>query len=821
MVALRRELDFRVLFEACPAAVLVLQADAPRFTIAAASDAYLRATMTRREHIVGRGLFEVFPANPDDPDATGTSNLRASLDRVLASRAPDTMAVQKYDIRRPASEGGGFEERHWSPMNLPVLSADGEVICLLHRVEDVTELVRMSRLGQAMENEIVLRSRELDEANPELRRANGRLAELDRAKTVFFSDISHEFRTPLTLLLGPLQDLLDDPGLPPVHWERLALMRQSALRLLRLVNALLEFAQIEAGRLQARYAPTDLGTFTAELAEMFRPIIERAGLALEVDCPPISEPAWVDRTMWEKIVSNLLSNAFKFTVAGRIGVRLGEDGRGHVLSVSDTGTGIPPDERPRIFERFHRVQGGRARTHEGTGIGLSLVQELVKLHGGSVGVDSEVDAGTTFTIVVPRGAGHVSADARVAADGRGEPGGFAGALADEVSRWLPVEDGAQCKQQAATASGPTASDLPRILVVDDNRDLRAYTSRILAERYAVDQAADGAAALEAVKLDPPDLILSDVMMPRLDGLGLIRELRADPATRSIPIVLLSARAGEDAAVEGLDAGADDYLAKPFSARELLARVRTNLELARMRRQLVVELERKNKELDAFSYSVSHDLRAPLRSIDGFSQAILEDQADRLDDRGRDYLRRVRAAAQRMAALIDDLLELSRVSRHEMVRRPVDLTRLAEEVTAELRRADPERRVEVHIQSDLEVDGDRQLLRVALENLLGNAWKFTARTAMPLIEVGAEGRDGEPVHYVRDNGAGFDMQYVDKLFRPFQRLHGVNEFPGTGIGLATVHRIVDRHGGRVWAEGGLGRGATVHFTLPPARQGGGS
>ncbi len=229
-------------------------------------------------------------------------------------------------------------------------------------------------------------------------------------------------------------------------------------------------------------------------------------------------------------------------------------------------------------------------------------------------------------------------------------------------------------------------------------------------------------------------------------------------------------------------------------------------------QRAVALEAANRELEAFSYSVSHDLRSPLRSIDGFSQALLEDYEDKLDDDGKDYLRRVRAASQRMAQLIDDLLQLSRLTRKEMSLEEVDMSGMARVIAADLRRADPQREAEFVIGEDLIVQGDGKLLEVMLENLLGNAWKFTGKQPCARIEFNRTERDGQATYYVRDNGAGFDMDYVDKLFGAFQRLHAAAEFEGTGIGLANVQRIVNRHGGQVWAEGQVGQGATFYFTL---------
>jgi PAS domain S-box-containing protein len=427
------------------------------------------------------------------------------------------------------------------------------------------------------------------------------LAELDRAKTVFFSNVSHEFRTPLTLMLGPLEDLLIDarPSLAPEHRAQLETAHRNSLRLLKLVNTLLDFSRIEAGRVQAVYEPTELDSFTAELASNFRAAIEKAGLRFLVNCASTA-PVYVDRDMWEKIVLNLLSNAFKFTLEGEIEVRLQPvDGERVELIVRDTGVGIPAEEKPHLFERFHRARGASGRTQEGTGIGLALVQELVKLHGGTIQVDSAPDQGSTFTISMPTGTAHLPAD-RIGGARIGQSTAFgAQPYVEEALRWLPFDDPSPPPAyttglDAATphASRPSQRGAgeddshrrPRILCADDNADMREYIRRLLSPLYDVEVVADGQGALDRIHANPPDMVLADVMMPRLDGFGLLRAIRADTKTRSLPIVMLSARAEEDARVEGLDVGADAYLTKPFSARELLARVSALLELAAVRRE---------------------------------------------------------------------------------------------------------------------------------------------------------------------------------------------------------------------------------------------
>src|SRR6185295_7381106 len=406
----------------------------------------------------------------------------------------------------------------------------------------------------------------------ETRRQAEALAELDRAKTAFFSNVSHEFRTPLTLMLGPTEDLLSGAHgeLVPEQRAQLELLRRNELRLQRLVNALLEFSRIESGRARATFEETDLCALTRELAGSFRSAMERAGLVFSVDCA-LEEPVWVDRDLWEQIVLNLLSNALKFTFEGRIELSLRAAGDQVVLRVRDTGVGIRAEDLPRLFERFHRVEGSRARTHEGSGIGLALVQELVKLHGGTVGVQSAQGAGTTFTVQVPRGKDHLPAEQIGRGDPRERGHGRAPAFVEEALRWLPEEEGPPESAWDGAA---------RIVVADDNADMRDYLRRILCARWEVELVTDGRAALEAIRRSRPDLVITDVMMPALDGFGLLRELRADPATAPVPVMMLSARAGEESRVEGLEAGADDYLIKPFSARELLARASTQIRLAR-------------------------------------------------------------------------------------------------------------------------------------------------------------------------------------------------------------------------------------------------
>jgi len=383
----------------------------------------------------------------------------------------------------------------------------------------------------------------------------------------------------------------------------------------------------------------------------------------------------------------------------------------------------------------------------------------------------------------------------------------------------------------------------RILAVDDSPTHLNELGEILSGAgYEVQLAHSGAEALLLLSVQPVDCVLLDLVMPGIDGIETCRRIKAAPGLRDIPVMMLTAVEDRQSMIEALSAGADDYLAKAGDPDTLRARVMAQIrrkqqqektrhireellrreieaaeeraarETAEAKAAMATELELKNQELEAFSYSVAHDLRAPLRSIDGFSLALIEDYADLIDAPGREFLDRIRDSAAHMSRLIDDLLALSRVTRGEFTRREVDLSAIAGAVIGRLRLADPDRRVEVDITDALWASGDPALLEVALANLLGNAWKFTRKTEHARISLGLEVIDRQKVFVVRDNGAGFDMAQAGKLFNVFTRLHPSRDFEGTGIGLATVLRVVRRHGGRIWAEGKIAAGAAFFFTL---------
>ena len=687
------------------------------------------------------------------------------------------------------------------------------------------------------------------------------LAEIDRAKTAFFSNVSHEFRTPLTLMLGPLEEALADAAIPQRSRVQLDLAHRNSRRLLRLVNSLLDFSRIEAGRAAARYQPTDLATFSLDIASSFRSAMEKAGLVLKLECPPLPQPVYIDREMWEKVLLNLLSNAFKFTLAGFVSmtVRPGSDGHAACIEVQDSGIGIPADELPRLFERFHRVEGAQGRSIEGSGIGLALVQDLVKLHGGSIAVSSELGRGTTFAISLPFGKAHllselVDDDAPVS---EAPNATRAHEYADELARLLSGADVSLLPpadvlgEQVHRVDGDGRGRGKKIVLADDNTDMRSYLQRLLeAEGYAVTPAADGEDAYAAIEKSSPDLVLSDVMMPKLDGFGLLSRLRADPRLADLPVLLLSARAGGEAQVEGLEAGADDYLAKPFAARELLARINSNIHMAEIRRQLQDKLKALNVDLERrvvaevaermkieevlrqaqkmeavgqLTGGVAHDFNNLLTIIVGGLDTIRRAKPE-------EHARIKRAAdmafqgAQRAASLTGRLLAFSR--RQPLAPKPLDLNVLVRDMTELLHRTLGE---QIELEGVLAprlwpIEADSNQLESAILNLAVNArdamqdgGKLTIETANTYlderyVETAAEVVPGQYVVIsVSDSGSGIPKEDLSRVFEPFYTTKEVGR--GTGLGLSMVYGFVKQSGGHVTIYSELGHGTAVKMYFP--------
>jgi len=657
------------------------------------------------------------------------------------------------------------------------------------------------------------------------------LADLDRAKTAFFSNVSHEFRTPLSLMLGPIEDalLLPDPALVG---DALQMAHRNALRLLKLVNSLLDFARMESGRVEASYQATDVAQLTADLSSQFRAAMEKGGLELVVDVPTAPAAAFVDREMWEKIVLNLLSNAFKHTFEGRVTVSLSKADDTVRLSVRDTGIGIPAEELPNIFNRFYRVHDARTRSHEGTGIGLALVKDLVSLQGGQISASSTPGAGTLMTVTIPVGSAHLAAPRLEAAKALGSTAVSAAAYINDALSWLPAEDPKRDALAISSTDGSGAAQagpsIFRLLLADDNADMREYLRRLLSANWTVEAVSDGRRALEAIHRRRPDLLVADVMMPGLDGLDLTRQLRADPATKGLPIILLSARTGEEAVAEGLDAGANDYIVKPFSARELIARVRVQLEIARsLQSDRINETARMAEEQfreiaratgharDEFLAILGHELRNPLAPI----LTALE----LMDLRGEKSSVRERAIIERqvkhVVRLVDDLLDVSRITRGKihLDKRPIGVAAIvadALEMASPLLEQRGHRLIIDVAPSGLMLEADPFRLAQVIANLLTNAAKFTDQGGT--ITVSARREGAAMVVRVKDTGIGIEPLLLPRVFDAFaQGPQGSDRAQGgLGLGLTIVKSLVDLHGGQVEANSaGRGTGAEFVVRLP--------
>jgi signal transduction histidine kinase len=584
--------DFQSLFEAAPANYLVLD---PQLVIVAISDGYLAATGSSRDDVVDRHVFEAFPANPDDPGAEGVRNLSASLQRVLRDRVSDAMSLQRYDIPRPASEGGGFEQRFWSPHNSPVLAPDGSVAYVIHEVQDVTDFVAVRRATSReseglrdprldeMEADVVQRARQVAEAGRALKEANEELTtlyersqELDRIKTQFFSNVSHELRTPLALILAPVERILSD--LPVVDPNRadLDMVLRNARLLLGHVNDLLDASKIEAARLDLEYTEIDLGHLVRLVANSFETLAADRSVHFVVRAPRVDLPAQLDSLRVQQVLLNLLSNAFKFTPANGtvrvelLGVTAGGTAR---VEVADSGPGIGLDMRDVVFERFEQIDDSATRRVGGTGLGLHIARELVSLHGGTIGVDDAPEGGAMFVVELPVLAPPGTAVREPAATGIvGRPGdtlegGQSVPALDAVPEAWPV-----APKSLVDAAAEPGEEAGLVLVVEDNVDMNRFVCDALGSSFRVEAAFDGRTGFDMARALRPDLIVCDFMMPEMSGDDLVRAVRSEPRLETTPILILTARNDASARIDVLREGANDYLLKPFFQPELRARV---------------------------------------------------------------------------------------------------------------------------------------------------------------------------------------------------------------------------------------------------------
>lgn len=648
------------------------------------------------------------------------------------------------------------------------------------------------------------------------RERSATLVEVDRAKTAFFSNVSHEFRTPLTLILGPIEDALRRPqeALAP---DDLKLIHRSALRLMRLVNSLLDFARAESGRLEARFVPTDLCRLVSDAASHFHSAFEGAGIEFSVECDEILEPAWVAPDAMERVLFNLLSNAFKHTFAGEVRCEVTRGDDEFILRIRDSGVGIASSELPQIFDRFHRVEGAQTRSHEGAGMGLALVNDAVELHGGKIAVESTVEVGTTFTIRIPAGNAHLPAD-RLGIEedesiGAVDPRPFV----EEALLWRPsTESPRVIRPTAQTQNEHADGNRPRILLADDNADMRAYLTRILAERWSVEGVVNGRDALNVAQETRPDLIVTDLTMPGLDGIELLESLRSEASTRDIPVVLISAQAGEETRIEALEQGANDYLVKPFTSRELVARVGAQLELSRTREQLAEVAKtatQASRAKEEFLAMLGHELRNPLAPIVTALQLL-----KMRGESSREY-EVIERQVQHLVRLVDDLLDVSRIARGqvELNKRNVEaaeiVRRAVEQVDPVLERGKHNLTVDV-ADRGLSVYVDPARMTQVLTNLLTNAARYSSDGSRIVIR--AQAADGVVRFHVIDEGIGIEPALLEQIFDRFtqetQQLARTEG--GLGLGLAIVRNLVELHDGSVDAHSeGTGKGSEFVVEIP--------
>lgn len=703
--------------------------------------------------------------------------------------SPIVRAWRDHDVLVEDLESSPGDGRPRLRLSLPVRGRDGITAVLVvspHPLRPADDEQRRflglvaDRVGQALG---------LGSARAEERARVEALAAIDAAKSAFLSSVSHELRTPLTLILGPLEDTLAG-RVATLERDDLEVMHASAHRLLRLVGGLLDVARVESDSLVAAWEPTDVVALSADLVGPFRAAASRAGLRLDLDVDPDIGVVDLDPELWERILLNLVANALKYTPEGAVTVSLTGSLTGSeaelVLTVTDTGIGIPEEERELVFDRFHRVRTPDADYAEGTGLGLALVTDAAAALGGRVDLVSEVGTGSTFLVTIPlrrsTGAPHLLPAARLDA---------ARALALDL---VPDADALHPSYDGARDRGPG----PRVLVVEDNAAMRDRVARVLAPLGSIRLAPDGAAAWEVLTSEPVDLVVTDVMMPRMGGIGLLGAIRSDPDLHHVPVVILSARAGAEAATGALEALADDYVVKPFTSEELLARCRSSLEMATLRAEVSATAARAT-----VLAGVSHDMQTPLAVISGALEMLDHDELTH-EQRER-MAERARAGAQRLSRLVTEFLDWSRLTAGvalEPRAEPTDLRLLAQHV------AQQHDRVVLHVADDLVVTCDPGRTEQILHNLVDNALR-EARTEV-VLRVERVGQHA--ALHVLDDGVGVEARVLPHLFEAF----GPSSHPrGNGLGLHVSRQAARAQGGDLVLDHTGPRGSDFVLTIPLA------
>ncbi len=844
--------DFAKIFDHTPGIFLVLLPDSPKFTIVAANKARLKATMSNADQI-GHGLFEMFPDNPDDPNASGEKNLRRSLEQVIENLKSNTMAVQKYDIPKPASEGGGFEEKYWSPINSPVLDVNGKLLYIIHQVEDVTEFVLLKQKDQAQskvtseleskiqktEAEIFIRAQEIQKTNLELQVAHknlhelyGKVKELDKIKMQFFSNVSHELRTPLTLILGPVEAILNEGKLGEKQKNNLEMIQRNARILLKHVNDLLDVAKMEAGKMTINYFEIDLVKQVRFAMANFESAMESKEISFHLTAPAHLS-AQMDDEKIQNIFMNIFSNALKYVPnGGRVDCTVESNNLDAIITIADNGPGIPKELRKTIFDRFKQGDGSLTRLVGGTGLGLSIVKDFTELHKGHVEITETPGGGATFIINIP-----LLAPAEVKVK-KADPK----ASSSEVVQ-LTEENSNQHSTLQRLQKG-----LPFVLVVEDNPDMREFIFYTLKEEFQVVTAANGEDGLEKVFRLKPDIILTDVMMPKMSGDKMVEAIRKNPDFNSTPIVLLTAKIDDDLKIKLLGDGCQDYLSKPFSRKELLLRVKNLVTMKKSKEVLSSELSLKSNDIYELSKELSLRKRELQNSLD--TTNVAREQAEKASEMKNRLLttvshelktplttlilnaellkkkevivhsavnmKRILDSSKRLLRLIENLLdyadlETGKLTINEALIDPEDIiSKVSEEVREFLKSKNLT--LEVQTSSMRPINIDPRLMHIIAYNLLTNAIKYTAQ-GMISLNVSLEPQ--QLILSVTDTGAGISKEDQSRIFEPFEQLESIRNkgLSGVGLGLSFVKGIVDALDGTCEVHSELGKGSTFTVSIP--------
>ena len=757
--------DFTRIFDYTPGIFLVLLPDAPKFTIVAANKARMEATKTTQDQI-GKGLFEIFPDNPEDLNATGAKNLRQSLEQVIESLKPNTMAVQKYDIPKPLSEGGGFEEKYWSPVNSPVLDENGKILYIIHQVQDVTEYVRLRQRDleqeknttelkskvQRAEAEVFVRAQEIQKTNLELRVAHknlhemyGKVKEVDKIKMQFFANVSHELRTPLTLILGPTEMMLRENNLSANQRSGLEIIQRNSRILLKHVNDLLDVAKMEAGKMTITYFEVDLVKQVRLAMANFESAMESKKIDFILKSPD-HLIVQMDDEKFQNILMNIFSNALKYVpTGGRVECVVKKDNLNAIISIADNGPGIPPELRETLFDRFKQGDGSLTRLVGGTGLGLSIVKDFTELHHGRVEITETGNGGATFTITIPLLA-PTAVEVKKSESMK---------LSNQVV--LDFPEGGLNKQITLQSFNP---ELPFVLVVEDNPDMREFIFYTLKGEFQVITASHGEDGLEKAFRLRPDIILTDVMMPKMSGDIMVEKIRKNPELDSTPIILLTAKIDDDLKIKLLGDGCQDYLSKPFSQKELLLRVKNLVVMKKSKELLSSELSLKSSDIYELSKELSLKKRELQNSLD--TTNVAREQAEKGNEMKNRLLttvshelktplttlmlnielvkkkeqiihsavnmRRILDSSKRLHNLIESLIDYANLESGKLTIEEVliDPTSIINQVSEEVRDLIETKKLTLSIKSSplYPVHIDPRLVHIILYNLLTNAIKFT-------------------------------------------------------------------------------------------------